>query len=301
MGYVLVLIASVCFAGEFALVKVYQSSTQQKMSTVFFMLFVRYAVGALVALCCSSFALDFANISWTIVLVMAGVLIAYNMLGVAILSRGNLAVYSMFMMVGGMLLPMLHGVLFMKESLSGFQIVGSVLLVAFIALQTLQFEKQDKTEKHNSKAVMLFTLLCVLAFVDNGSLGIIRTHAVTVEGSHEYTFAFLYCLLTAVIGGAGVLTFLAKDKAQTVELLKPCVKPVTLLVLIGVGCIANVGDILLLVSAGKIAESVMYPVVSGATIVFSAVAAVLIFKEKMKTREIIAVIGAALATVLFIF
>lgn len=304
MGYLLILIASICYAGEFALVKYYQKSTEQKMLTVFFMLLVRYVVGATIALCCSGFSLDFSNISLFMTIVMASVFILYNVLGVAILSRGNLAVYSVFMMVGGMLLPMLHGVIFMEEPLSLPKIVGAILMIGFIVLQTLQFEKKsdsELTEKKGKKGFFIFTVLCLLAFIDNGSLGIIRTHEITVNGAHEYTFAFSYCLLTALIGGVGVLWYLFKDKEQMNKLLKPCLKPLALLVLVGVGAVANIGDILLLVATGQVEESVMYPVISGATIVFSAIAAAMIFKEKMSKREIIAVIGSALSTLLFIF
>lgn len=301
MGYLLILIASVCYAGEFALVKYYQKSTEQTMLTVFFMLLVRYTVGTLIALCCSGFQLDFSNVSILMTVVMAGVFILYNILGVAILSRGNLAIYSVFMMVGGMLLPMLHGVIFMEETLSAFQIVGAVLLIGFILLQTLQFEKKDEQEQSNKKGLIIFTILCLLAFMDNGSLGIIRTHELEVNHAHEYTFAFSYCLLTAVIGLVGVMCYLLKDKKQTTTLLKPCVKPLALVTLVGIGGVANIGDILLLVATGQVAESVMYPVISGATIVFSAIVAFFVFKEKMKFREIIAVVGSALATLLFIF
>ena len=271
------------------------------MPTVFFMLFVRYVVGALLALCCSGFALDFSNVSPLMTAVAAGVLVLYNILGVAILSRGNLAIYSMFMMIGGMFLPLLHGVLFMDEKLSALQIVGVVLLLAFIVLQTVQFDKKKEADKKTAKSVIIFTLLCLLAFIDNGSLGIIRTHELEVNNAHEYTFAFSYCLLTATVGGAGVIVYLLKNREQTAKLLTPCVKPLSLVTLVGIGCIANVGDILLLVATGRVAESVMYSVVSGATIVFSAIAAWLLFKEKMKRQELIAVIGAALATLLFIF
>ena len=235
---------------------------------------------------------------------MAGVFVLYNVLGVAILSRGNLAIYSMFMMVGGMFLPMLHGVIFMDETLTPFQIVGAVLLIAFIALQSLQFEKKDESERQDGKGkkgLFLFTILCILAFLDNGSLGIIRTQELEVNHAHEYTFAFCYCLLTAIIGAVGVTAYFIKNKKQTATLLKPCVKPMSLLTLVGIGGLANVGDILLLVATGKIAESVMYPVISGATIVFCAIVAVLGFKEKMKKQELIAVIGSAVATLLFIF
>lgn len=307
MGFLLILIASVCYAGEFALVKYYQKSTEQKMLTVFFMLLVRYAVGTLIALGCSGFRLDFSNISLLMTIVMAGVFVLYNVLGVAILSRGNLAIYSMFMMVGGMFLPMLHGVIFMKETLSPFQIVGAVLLIAFIVLQSLQFEKKsvennaENKDKQTRKSVIIFTILCMLAFLDNGSLGIIRTHELEVNHAHEYTFAFCYCLLTCVIGGIGVTAYLLKNKKETLTTLQPCVKPFSLLTLVGIGGLANVGDILLLVATGKIAESVMYPVISGATIVFCAIVALLVFKEKMKKRELIAVIGSAIATLLFIF
>lgn len=301
MGYLLIFVASACFAGEFALVKSYERSVEQKMSTVFFMMFARYIVGAFLALCLCGFSLDFSNVSPWMVAIMSGVLVLYNILGVAILSRGNLAIYSMFMMIGGMFLPLFHGVLFMNETLSPLQIVGVILLLAFIALQTIPFGEKQTSDKKTTKGLLIFTLLCLLAFVDNGSLGIIRTHAVETNKAHEYTFAFCYCFLTATVGGAGVLFYLLKNREDTAKSLSPCVKPLSLLTLAGIGCISNVGDILLLVATGKVAESVMYPVVSGATIVFSAIAAWLLFKEKMKRREIVAVVGAALATLLFIF
>jgi len=158
VGYLLILIASICYAGEFALVKYYQKSTEQKMLTVFFMLLVRYVVGATIALCCSGFSLDFSNISLFMTIVMAGVFILYNVLGVAILSRGNLAVYSVFMMVGGMLLPMLHGVIFMEEPLSLPKIVGAILMIGFIVgvilnseKITMEKDKERKRRKNNNK------------------------------------------------------------------------------------------------------------------------------------------------------
>ena len=56
------------------------------------------------------------------------------MLGIKVLSLGSLAVYSMFMMLGGMLVPFFYGAFFLNESISAAQIVGTVLLSLFIIL-----------------------------------------------------------------------------------------------------------------------------------------------------------------------
>lgn len=300
MWILLIIIASVCYAGEFSFVKIYQNNTRQKAVTMLFMMFVRFFVGAIFILCLSGFKLDFSNFSIWLTLIMAVILILYNVLGILILSMGTVAIYSMFMMLGGMLLPSLYGVLFLRETLSVWQIIAYCLLLFFTILPTLQFKKGDSEgDNKKGKILAIYSLLCAVAFLDNGSLGIVRTIAIDEMKVAEYSFAFSYFMLTALVGGVGTLVFAKKDK-ENVILLKACVKPKAIFSLLGLGVIANLGDILLLFVTGKAPASAIYPMVSGFTIACSAIASIFIFKEKLSKKELISVIGSFLATFLLI-
>lgn len=74
-------------------------------------------------------------------------MIPYYMIGIKVLSLGSLAVYSMFMMLGGMLVPFFYGIIFLEENISIAQIVGTVLLTVFIVLQAIWQKEPDGTMK----------------------------------------------------------------------------------------------------------------------------------------------------------
>lgn len=298
MWVLLIVIASICYAGEFSFVKIYESNTRQKTVTMFFMMFVRFLVGALFILCLSGFQLDFSNFSIPLTVIMAVILILYNVLGIVILSMGTVAIYSMFMMLGGMFLPTLYGVIFLHESLGVWQIIAYCLLLFFTVLQAVRFNKGEDDAK-KGKLLAVYSLLCVIAFIDNGSLGVVRTIAIDGMKVAEYSFAFAYFMLTALVGGIGTLFYAKKDKENAV-LLKDCVKLKPFIALLGLGVIANLGDILLLFVTGQAPASAIYPMVSGFTIACSAIASIFIFKEKLSKKELICVIGSFLSTFLLI-
>lgn len=108
-----------------------------------FMMFVSFFVGAVFILALSGFRLDFSKFSIWLTLIMAIILILYNVLGILILSMGTVAIYSMFMMLGGMFLPTLYGVIFLRESLSAWQIIAYCLLLFFTILPTIRFNKNE--------------------------------------------------------------------------------------------------------------------------------------------------------------
>lgn len=62
-------------------------------------------------------------------------MVAYNLLSLRALSLENLAVYSMFMMLVGMALPVVYGVIFLNEKLSVCKVLGLIFLTAFMIVQ----------------------------------------------------------------------------------------------------------------------------------------------------------------------
>ena len=68
---------------------------------------------------------------------------------------------------------------------------------------------------------------------------------------------------------------------------------------IGAGC--HVGNFFILKAALHLPASVQFPIISGGTIVFSAVVSALIYKEKISKKEWLCILGAFLSTFLFAF
>ena len=61
-------------------------------------------------------------------------MLPYYLIGIKVLSLGSLAIYSMFMMLGGMLVPFFYGITFLHETISVGKVIGTVLLTVFIVL-----------------------------------------------------------------------------------------------------------------------------------------------------------------------
>ena len=137
IDYVIILMAVFCFAGQFAFTKLYEGAIKQTTVTALVMLIVTGVIGMLIYLFIGGFRVEFSTVSMIYALLFALVMIPYYMIGIKVLSLGSRAIYGMFMMLGGMLVPFFYGVLFLQESLSIAQILGTVLLTAFIVLQAI--------------------------------------------------------------------------------------------------------------------------------------------------------------------
>ncbi len=302
--YLLLILAAVCFAGQFVFTKLYQKNTTQTLITTFVMLTIASSVGALLFLCINGFKLEVSQVSLLYALAFAVVMIPYYIISVKVLSLGSVAIYSMFMMLGGMLVPFLYGIIFLHEDITWGRIVGSVLLTGFIIMQALTQKKDNSDnangEKKNNK---LFYLLCFLMFFINGATGVItKAHQVSaapIESSHFTTFSFLFTAAVGII--MLVVLLIAKGKQEFFQEVKGAVTVKPLIALIALGLIMVTGSFLSVFSASKLPASVQFPISSGGTIVFSAIAGLIIYKEKLAKLEWFSVIGAFAATFLFLF
>ena len=131
MDYVLILLSVTCYAAQFAFTKVYGGMVKQTASTSLMMLLIIGTTGAVMCFCISGFSVDFSAVSVMWAAVFALVTIPYYMIGVKVLSMGSLAIYSMFMMLGGMLVPVAYGVLFLREAASAGKLSAERLLEVY--------------------------------------------------------------------------------------------------------------------------------------------------------------------------
>ena len=305
--YIIIILAVVCFAGQFAFTKVYEESVKQTAVTSLVMLFLTGLLGAALYLVIGKFRVDVSLPSVLFALAFAVVMIPYYMISIKVLSLGSLAVYSMFMMLGGMLLPFLYGILFLQEGISWGKALGCVLLTGFIVLQALSQKTADSTGAGTSQTQekgnpYLFFLLCLCIFVINGLTGVIaKAHQIQPQAVGEVSFTVLSCAFTALISGVLLLIVsLSKRKESLAEMQTVFQgKPLAFIGLLGAAM--HTGNFLILKAAANVPASVQFPLISGGTIVLSALASALIFKEKLSWKEWISVGGAFATTFLFAF
>ncbi len=308
VDYILIILAVICFTAQFAFTKIYECKIKQTISTVLTMVVLTSIVGTVLYVCIGGFRVRFSCYSFLMSIAMAAVMIPYYVVSIKVLSLGSLAVYSMFMMLGGMLVPFVYGIAFLSEDVTWGKVAGCVLLTACMIWQALGQNETPSTENGGGENVgkhrkIKFFALCIVIFFLNGLTGVIaKAHQMRATAVDEISFTVLSCAVTAVLGGILLVAIsLKSDRKEMLGSIKTTLKPMPLLIMVLIGGATYTGNFLHLKAAATVPASVQFPVVSGGVIVFSALTSALIFREKVKKREWLAVIGAFLSTFLFMF
>lgn len=303
MEYVLIFLAVLCFSGQFAFTKIYEGTVRQTTASSLIMLTVTGLVGALLFLIIGGFQISPSPITVMWAAVFALIMIPYYTLGIKVLSLGSLAIYSMFMMLGGMIVPFFYGIILLGEEISIGKLIGTVLLTLFIILQAVsQRDAETSSCKGSGKRRGMFFALCLLVFFINGMTGVVaKAHQISVGAADEISFTVISCTLTAVFGGAILSVLAARQKQPVIEAVRRVIHAKPMLVMALIGAAAHSGNLLHLTAAAILPASVQFPIVSGGVIVLSALVSVTVFKEKVTGKEWICIAGAFLSTVLFAF
>ena len=303
MEYVIILLAVACFAAQFAFTKLYEGQVGQSGATTLFMLGGASLVGALIFFLTVGGRVQFSMVFLLWAVAFAVIMIPYYMIGIKILSLGSLAIYSMFMMLGGMLVPFFYGVIFLEEAISIGKGLGTVLLTVFIVLQAIWQNGGDAEKKEERAGTRtLFIVLCLVIFFINGMTGVIaKAHSISEGAVNESSFTVLYCFLTSLFSFSILGLGLLKNKNEAVAEIKRSLGKKPLLIMVLLGAAAYGGNFLQLLAADKVPASVQFPLVSGGVIVLSALVSAFFFKERLSKKEWISVAGAFVSTFLFAF
>ncbi len=301
MDYIFIVLAVFCFAAQFAFTKLYQRSVGQTATSSFVMLAGISVAGALIFFFAGGCHVEFSPISWMWAIIFAIVMIPYYIIGIKVLSLGSLAIYSMFMMLGGMLVPFFYGVLFLQEDISISKLVGTVLLSGFIILQAV-CQKGSSEKKTQKKTKRLFFALCIVIFFINGLVGVItKAHSISIGAVNATSFTTTYCAISGALSLIILLLTGMNNRKETKNTLKHALAPTSLLIMALLGAATYGGNFLQLLAADSVPSSVQFPLVSGGVIALSALVSHFVFKEKISKIEWISVVGAFVSTFLFAF
>lgn len=195
--------------------------------------------------------------------------------GIMALGTINLSLYSLFMMLGGMMLPFWQGIFFYEEKLTVAKIICFVLIC--IAL-LVTVEKG----KGNKKAVIYY----IAIFILNGMSGVFSKIFVSLPDNTatpgDYSIAL--ALWTGLLSSLLLAIFFRKKQDDGV----PPLTWKSALVSASSGGINKIANYCLTIALLHVDASVQYPMVTGGVMIVSTVTAFLT-PNKPKAREIISV------------
>ena len=218
-------------------------------------------------------------------------IIIYSVIGRYVIHKGSLALYTLFLMSGGMLVPYVWGILFLNEAFTIRSILGIILIIAAILISnTTQIKLNFK-----------FVLLCFAVFFLNGFTSVFsKLHQTTTAYPTVSTtdFVILSGIIRLLIGG---IMFLTEYKKGDDMFDKPKSSTLSVLFLLLFSTVASgTSSLLQLYSAKTVPATVLYPFITGGSIIFTSLAGMILYKEKL-TKEIIASISICFAgTLLFL-
>ncbi len=287
--YLLLFMAALLFGSQFMIVKGYERRSGVSVNAAALFSMISGLSGFLIFFAANGFRLVFRGVSVWMALLLAAITVASNVLGIQALARGSIAVYSLFMMLGGMTLPFLVGVLFLKEPLSAVRILGVVLLAAALALPAVSGRKRD-----GQPPQLLFYGLCAILFVLNGMSSVIcKLHqihpdAVETTGFMVLMYGWLFLLSALLYAVTG-----RKTRVQVNR------QAIVLGMLFSV--VNGTAAFCQLISARHVYASAQFPIITGGTMVFSLLLGFWIYRERPGRAQVGQIGLACIATMLFLF
>ena len=268
--YGIISVAVVMFGFQFFFNNDYEKKNGSSLITSMVFIFGSSLVGLPVLWAINSFKFEFTWYTLLMATVTAVNMIACIFCGQKALSKINLSLYSIFSMLGGMLLPFFAGILFYGEELT----IGKVL--CFVIVTVALFFTFEKGQA--KKGAVYY----IGIFVFNGMSGVLSK--IFQESEMVKTsaagYSVLSALMTVVIAGLFVLFNLKKAELPAKN---------SYLSLAGCGLLNKIANYLLLISLSQVPASVQYPMVTGGVMIVSTILG-FFTPNKPKKKEIISLV-----------
>ena len=272
MYYGLIILAVVMFGVNFALNDVYRKHRGSIVKASLEFTLFGSLVGIIVLFAFNGLVLEITPFALMMSLVSALNGFAFSFCGFKALGSINLSLYSLFSMLGGMLLPFVQGIVFYGEDITLPKVLCFLFICAALVLTV------EKGEKRNGM------IYYVGIFVLNGMSGVITKlyNAAPYAKASAAGYSILSASWSILISGALLLFLFRKKKEEKSLSLKS----------VGVaalgGSINRVANFILVLSLNHVENSVQYPMVTGGVMIVSTL--ICFFgKNKPKKKEIISV------------
>ncbi|MBQ8803089.1 MAG: hypothetical protein IJZ53_05620 [Tyzzerella sp.] len=280
--YGMIVMATVLFSLQFVFNSGYERECGNDWSVSRNFALITGIISAIFALTLNEFRFEFSWFSAGIAIVYAVVNVLYSYASIKAFSVANLSMYSMFAMLGGMLLPYLYDVITRFVKTAEVPSITGIVCCVLITVSLLLTVEKGTARKGAIKYYLL-------VFCLNGLVGVLSTiHQSNNMAVSSNAFLFLNRMATVMI----CLGFILIDKNKSLKLTLKAVGYSA-----GYSIFCTTGNLLLLVAlAAGVPAAVQYPIVTGGVIVLSAIVDV-IRKEKVTPKTWIGVGIAFIASV----
>lgn len=277
MYYLMLTTAAVLFSSQFLFNQKFEKECGSSLSSA--MLFTLYAsLGRFIILfILNGFKMSFSGFSLLLAALSACNGILYTVASVKSFETVNLSAYSVFAMLGGMLLPALYGIIFNSESITAIKIVCYIFIAAATVV-TIDFNRKSGKKIYYISVFML-----------NGLAGVI---SVIHQSANAAVDSFSFLMLGSIVSVLISALFFIKAPKKALDISKT-----GLAYSLGYTAFCSIGNLFVLISLKHIPASVQYPVITGGTMVISLIISAL-RKEKIEKKNIAAVFAAFVSTVL---
>lgn len=316
MYYAMLIGASFLFGSQFMVTKAFEKNYGKtvRASLSFSLLYSLFAgvIFFIIKLISSGTVFNLNPFSLCMAFGLSLVNILSSAIGIKTLALGDIAVYSLFLMLGGMIVPFFAGIVFLKESVSVCNLIGVAIMIIALCLPVFFGKKNKNAEKAQTdgdtkkKTSVFFYVLCVFLFILNGLSSTLSKFNSVREGAAlgaEFTF-YTYGIQFVISLAAFALTTASgkSDKTQNEEK-----QPGILFRPVAIGCGAAFGAVngtaflMSSVAAEHVVAVAQYPLITGATILFSSLLAFLFYREKPTALQLVQIVISLAATILFMF
>lgn len=313
LQYYLIILSSVIgLAAAFVLTKVYQNLTNTALRVSVLYNIMAGLCTALVFFCFNGFRLSITPFSIGMALIMTLCSGTYVILGFKLISMGHISTYTLFLMLGGMMLPYFFGLGFLNEEFSLLRLFGLILMIVSIILTGMHDENSQAHLQHadenppSKKRHKKYLLICLTVFLLNGVVNIIaKVHQLPEFSDLAVTakeFVMLTALTKAVVFSLLYYYLCFRDYKKPIDQKPPRAK-FTLLVfgvitagalVDGLSCLGQ------LTSASHLPATVLFPLVTGGSIILTALAGRIFFREKPSKKALVGIILCFVATLFFL-
>lgn len=260
--YLLLVAAAILFAIQFIFNQKYQQSKGEGCdAALLFQIYVAVASGCLMLLL-NRFYIKLTLFSVMVAVFYAVDIILYIYFSMKAFANANLSVYSIFTMLGGMILPFVYGTVFCDEGITVSKVISFVLIVVSLVLTY---------SKGNSSTKCMRYYLAVFFF--NGMMAVIsKIHQSNVAHCTD-SRSFLAITYVCVFIIALVWYFVRNRK---MTLLTPKESAFSL----GYALCNGIAEMFCLIALTKLPASVQYPMITGGVILFSTIVSIVVEKQR---------------------
>ena len=288
-AYLLIIIADILLAATFVFQKKYQSLAGTSMKAGLVYNSIAGLFSAIMFLCINRFDVKITGFSFLMAAIFATVIILYIFIGFKLMEKGCMSLYTLFLMAGGMTVPYIWGVLFLNEDLTIIRSIGLIVIIVAICISNSGSNKTDKK----------LIIMCITVFLLNGASSVIsKMHQINPVSQVVTSpdFAFLVMTIKSVV--CFVILFANRKRfcSDSSKVSFGAILPVVFFAAIMDG----ISYMLQLIGATQLPASVLYPMVTGGSVIITSLAAVAVFREKLSLRQWIGVAVCFVGTLFFL-